>query len=134
MLVELHTKAGNLCSQAKEGTIRCPLIVRSTSEDVVTGQIVQALKLLDPRQWVSDLLNTALGTQRFPRQVYRNFRIQPWHAKPPFPRELLKWDEGSTEVDMQMSWENPPTTIYIEAKYGSKLSTKTANLSIPAIN
>jgi len=127
MLVELHTKAGNLCSQAKEGTIRCPLIVRSTSEDVVTGQIVQALKLLDPRQWVSDLLNAALGTQRFPRQVYRNFRIQPWYAKPPFPRELLKWDEGSTEVDVQISWENPPTTVYIEAKYGSKLSTRTAN-------
>jgi len=30
-------------------------------------------------------------------------------------------------VDVQLSWENPPTTIYIEAKYGSKLSTTTAN-------
>ena len=127
MLVELHTKGGNLCSHAKEGKIHCPLIVRPTSEDVVTGQIVQSPSLINPRHWVSDLLNTALGTQRFSRQVYRKFKIQPWVGKPPFPRELLKWDEGSTEVDVQITWENPPTTIYIEAKYGSKLSAGTAN-------
>jgi hypothetical protein len=127
MLVELHTKGGNLCSQAKEGSIRCPLIVRPTSEDVVTGQIVQTLKLIDPRHWLHELLNRGLGTQRFKPQVYRNFKIEPWVGKPPFPRELLKWDEGSTEVDAQITWENPATTIYIEAKYGSKLSASTSN-------
>lgn len=127
MLVELHTKGGNLCLHAKEGKIHCPLIVRPTSEDVVTGQIVQSLSLINPRHWVSDLLNEALGMRQFSRQIYRKFRIEPWVGKPPFPRELLKWDEGSTEVDVQITWENPPTTIFIEAKYGSKLSAGTAN-------
>ncbi|CAN5359424.1 hypothetical protein BH11PLA2_BH11PLA2_38370 [soil metagenome] len=127
MLVELNGKAGNICSQAKEGKIRCPLIVRSTSEDVVTGHIVESLKLIDTRHWLSDLLNIALNTRRFPRQVYRNFQIRPWQGKPPFPRNLLKWDEGSTEVDVQLTWENPATTIFIEAKYGSKLSSGTSN-------
>ena len=127
MLVELHTKGGTLCSQAKQGTIRCPLLVRPTSEDVVTGQIVQTLKLIDPRHWLHELLNRGLGTRRFKPQVYRNFRIEPWVGKPPFPRDLLKWDEGSTEVDVQITWENPATTVFVEAKYGSKLSKSTSN-------
>lgn len=127
MLLELHAKAGGLCSEAKAGAIHCPLIVRPTSEDVVTGQIVQSLRLINPRHWLSDLLNRGLGTTRFHRQIYRGFKIEPWVGKPPFPRELIKWDEGSTEVDVVITWENPPTTIYIEAKYGSKLSAKTAN-------
>lgn len=127
MLLEMHAKGGALCSEAKAGAIHCPLIVRPTSEDVVTGQIVQSLGLINPRHWVSDLLNRGLGTDRFPRQFYRGFRIEPWVGKPSFPRELIKWDEGSTEVDVVISWENPATTIYIEAKYGSKLSAKTAN-------
>jgi len=67
MLVELHTRGGNLCSQADDGSIRCPLIVRPTSEDAVTGQIVRTRKLIDPRQRLSDLLNRGLGTDRFPR-------------------------------------------------------------------
>ena len=28
--------------------------------------------------WLSDLLNAALGTQLFPRQIYRDFKIEPW--------------------------------------------------------
>jgi len=129
MLVELHTKGGGLCSEAKAGAIHCPLIVRPTSEDVVTGHIVQSLRLINPRHWLSDLLNGALETQRYNRQIYRGFKIEPWVGKAPFPRELLKWDEGSTEVDVVITWENPPTTVFIEAKYGSPLSAKTANNS-----
>jgi hypothetical protein len=46
--------------------------------------------------------------------------------KPRFPREWLPWDEGSTQVDLEITWENSPTTIYIEAKYGSGLSPQTS--------
>lgn len=126
MLTELHRKGGCLCPQAKEGKIRCPLIVRPNSEDVVTGHLVHALRVLNPRHWLSDLLNMALGTDRFKRQVYRKLRIEPWVNKPRFPREWLPWDEGSTQVDLEFSWENPPTTVYIEAKYGSGLSPQTS--------
>jgi hypothetical protein len=39
---------------------------------------------------------------------------------------LLPWDEGSTQIDLTIQWENPPTTVYVEMKYGSDVSTKTA--------
>jgi len=125
MLTELHQKGGAVCRPAREGQLRCPLIVRPSSEDVITGHLVQALRLLNPSWWVPDLLNTALGSTRFRRQYYRDFRIEPWVNKPRYPRELLPWEEGSTQVDFCLTWENPPTTVYVEMKYGSDLSDRT---------
>jgi len=126
MLTELHRKGGCLCQPAKEGKLRCPLIVRPTSEDVVTGHLFQVLKILNPRWWLPDLLNEALGVNHFQRQVFRKLRINLWQNKPIYPRELLPWDEGSTQVDVTISWENPPTTVYIEMKYSSDLSATTS--------
>jgi hypothetical protein len=126
VLIEQHGKAGTLCEPARLGHQHCPLIVRPTSEDNITAHLVHSLRTLNPRHWVSDLLNAALGCHRFPRQVYPRFRIEPWVGKPPFPRELLCWAEGSTQVDIELRWENPPTTIYVEAKYASPLSTRTS--------
>ena len=123
MLTELHRKGGCLCQPAKEGKLRCPLIVRPTSEDVITGNLFQVLKVLNPRWWLPDFLNEALNVHAFHRQVFRNLRIEPWVNKPTYPRELLPWDEGSTQVDVVISWENPPTTVYVEMKYGSELSS-----------
>jgi hypothetical protein len=123
MLTELLGKGGNLCSHAKAGEIRCPLIVRPTSEDVITGHIFQALGCLNPRWWLPDCLNTALGSTRFRRQIFRGLKIRLWQNQPCYPRELLPWDEGSTQVDAMITWENPATTVFIEAKYGSGLST-----------
>ena len=125
MLTELHGKGGRVCEPAREGRLHCPLIVRPTSEDVVTGHLAMAFRVLNPRWWVPDLLNAALGHGRFRRQVYRRFCVEPWKNRPPYPREYLPWAEGSTQVDLTMTWENPPTTIFIEAKYASDLATKT---------
>lgn len=127
MLTELHGKGGTLCQPAKQGTLHCPLIVRRTSEDVITGHIAQTLRVLNPRWWLPDFLNAAFGAERFRRQVYRRLQIEPWVNQPAYPRELLPWDEGSTQVDCEISWENPPTTIFIEAKYQAGLSRTTAN-------
>jgi hypothetical protein len=126
MLTELHHKGGCLCQPAREGKLRCPLIVRPTSEDVITGHLFQILKVLNPRWWLPDFLNQALGVVGFRRQVYRDLRIEPWQNKPTYPRELLAWDEGSTQVDVTITWENPPTTVFIEMKYGSELSSVTS--------
>ena len=126
MLTELWGKGGNLCSHAKSGEIRCPLIVRPTSEDVITGHIFQSLGYLNPRWWLPDLLNAGLGFKRFRRQFHRDLKIRLWQNQPCYPRELLPWYEGSTQVDALISFENPPTTIYIEAKYGSVLSASVA--------
>lgn len=126
MLTEMHGKAGKVCRQAKEGELRCPLIVRPTSEDVITGHLASTFQTLNPRWWLPDLLNTGLDSARFHRQVFRKFRVEPWKNYPRYPRELLPWDEGSTQVDLVLTWENPPTTLFIEMKYGSNLSKKTA--------
>lgn len=127
MLTELAGKAGALCEPAKKGELRCPLIVRPTSEDVVTGNIFGTLKAVNPRWWLADFLNEALGYRRFRQQIYRNFRIELWQRQSSFPRNLLPWEEGQTEVDVELSWENPCTTVFIEMKYGSPLSATTVN-------
>jgi hypothetical protein len=40
---------------------------------------------------------------------------------------LLPWAEGSTQVDLTISFENPPTTIYLENKYLADLSPHVTN-------
>ncbi len=82
MLTELNGKGGNLCSQARTGAIRCPLIVRSTSEDVITGHLFRSLGYINSRWWLPDLLNKALGSDRFRRQVHRRMKIQLWANQP----------------------------------------------------
>jgi len=126
MLVELLGKGGCLCQPARQGKLKCPLIVRPTSEDNITGHLFQVLQVLNPYWFLSDLLNAALEAPRFRRQVYRQLRFEPWQNKPPYPRSLLPWDEGSTQVDCTISWEQPDTLIYVEMKYGSDLTARTA--------
>lgn len=127
MLTELNGKGGCLCEPARKGELRCPLIVRPTSEDVVTGELFGTLKTLNPRWWLPDLLNKALGAERFRRQIYRDLQIELWQKQRTYPRHHLTWDEGQTEVDVVLTWENPATTVFIEMKYGSPLSAKTSN-------
>lgn len=126
MLTELLGKGGRICQAALNGGQRCPLIVRPTSEDVITGHLCQTLRVLNSRWWLPDLLNLALGSERFRRQFHRKLTITPWENRPRYPRGLLPWKEGSTQVDMTVRWENPLTTVYLEAKYGSDLSATTA--------
>lgn len=127
MLTEICGKGGNVCRPAKQGEIRCPLIVRPTSEDSITGNLFQVLRAINPRWWLPDLLNQALGTDRFRRQVFRNLQIELWKSRPAYPRDMLPWNEGSTEVDVTITWENPPTTVFIEVKYMANLSTQTTH-------
>ena len=126
MLTELNGKGGSVCESAKSGKIRCPLIVRPTSEDVITGNLFQVLGALNPRWWLPDLLNYGLGAARFRRQNFQGLKIDLWKSRGYFPRELLPWREGRTEVDVTISWENPATTVFLEMKYLSPLSKSTS--------
>ncbi len=126
MLVEIGRKAGCFCDLAEQGKLHCPLNVRASSEDVVTGELFGKLQLIDPRWWLPNLLNRSLGTTEFRQQVYRNLEIKLWSTQPLFPAELLPWREGRTEVDVEIRWENPATTIFIEMKLGSDVSKTTS--------
>ncbi|SMP41792.1 hypothetical protein SAMN06265222_101655 [Neorhodopirellula lusitana] len=126
MLVEIGRKSGCLCNLADQGKIHCPLNVRASSEDVVTGELFGKLQLIDPRWWLPDLLNRSLGTSEYRQQVYRKLEIKLWSTQPLFPAELLPWREGRTEVDVEIRWENPATTIFIEMKLGSDVSKTTS--------
>ena len=125
MLVELNGKAGKVCEYARQGVLRCPLIVRPTSEDQITGEIFQTLRAINSRYWLSQLLNKAVGAHRFRQQVFRRLKIRLWERQPLFPRHLLPWNEGCSEIDAIVEFENPPTTIFIEMKFGAELSRAT---------
>ena len=130
MLAELSSKAGCMCQPAIDGDIGCPLMVRSTSEDVITSHLFGALKQIQPRWWLPHLLNTGLNLPSntrvsFRSQVWRNLRVELWERQAKYPSHLIPWKEGITEVDAVIEWENPPTTIFIEMKYGSPLSKST---------
>jgi hypothetical protein len=126
MLVELLGKGGQVCQAAKDGQIRCPLIVRPTSEDVITGSVFQVLRAINPRWWLPQFLNKGLGTNRFRQQIFRQLKIELWRNARRYPTDRLPWTEGSTQIDVTISWENPPTTIYVEAKYMADLATRTS--------
>lgn len=108
-------QGGNLRRRARVGQIRRPPIVRPISEDVITGQLFQALGCVNPRRRLPDPLNAALGSSRFRKQIHRRFKIQLRRNPPRHPRELLPRDEGSTRADAGITWENPPPTVFIKA-------------------
>jgi hypothetical protein len=82
MLTEMHGKGGRVCREARKGNIRCGLIVRPTSEDVITGHLAQAFRVLNPRWILPDLLNLGLKARRFRRQVFRELQVEPWRNRP----------------------------------------------------
>ena len=96
MLTELYGKGGRVCKEARKGNIRCRLIVRPTSEDVITGHLAQAFRVLNPRWFLPDILNMGLKAQRFRRQVFRGFQCEPWRNRPRYTRELLR--KASTQT------------------------------------
>lgn len=125
--VELRGKGGCVCQPARRGEIRCPLIVRPTSEDVVVGNVFGTLQHIPPHLWLNAILNQALGTDEFRQVWFKDFSLRLWEKQPRYPPELLDFREGHTEPDVIIEWENPPTTVWIEAKWLSGFSKGTVN-------
>lgn len=126
-LVELNGKAGRLCQAAESGQTTCPCIVRKTSEDVLTGEVFGHLRHLRPHLWLNPMLNQGLGTNRFRQVFFKDFKLRMWQRQAKYPPELLPWVEGCTEPDVILEWENPPTSVWIEAKYKSGLAAGTTH-------
>ncbi len=126
MLVEINGKGGGFCDQVKRGKLRCPLRTHPRSEDVVTSYLWGALQCINARWWLPDLLNTALGEGRFRRKIFRRLNVSLWERQTGIPKYSTPWSESATEVDVVVKWENPPTTVFVEMKYGSPLAKSTA--------
>jgi hypothetical protein len=125
VLVEIKGKGGRVCEQARTGKIKCPLMIRPTSEDVITSQLFGSLKCINPRWWLPDLINAGLGQERFRRQIFRDLQIDLWVKQKGVPARLVPWNEGQTEVDVVVSWSNPRTVLFVEMKYASTFSNNT---------
>jgi hypothetical protein len=126
-LVELNGKAGRICPQAQSGAIKCPCIVRTTSEDVLTGEVFGQLRHVRPHLWLSPLLNLGLETQTYRKAWFKGLSIRLWERQERFPPELLGFKEGRSEPDIIIEFDNPATTIFIEAKYTSPLAEGTTH-------
>lgn len=123
ILAELGNKSGNICDRSYRRGNWCPLIIRTTSEDVLVSNVFGILKNLNPDLWLPDFINAALP---FSPPFTENLDIPHFHfwRKYPIPeRSSLK--EGTSEVDVFI--QSGDLIILIEAKYHAKLSNHTTH-------
>ena len=119
MWTELYGKAGRLCDEARSGAKHCPLIVRSTSEDVFFGNVMGTLKNLTAPFWLNDFLNLSLGRTLYRQDSFEELTFRFWDTPVQYPAYLLPFPENPTEVDLTIEFANPDHTIFVEGKYTS---------------
>ena len=114
-------KAGRVCSRDYRQGTGCPLIVRSTSEDVLTANVFGILRRLRPSLWLRPMLNEAFRTRRFATAPMANLDVGFWRpVAPPANRATF---EGNTEVDVLVRFGGK--VLFVEAKYHAPLSART---------
>jgi hypothetical protein len=124
MILELEgrgRKAGHVCAPDYRRGRGCPLIVRETSEDVLTANVFGVLRNLPPRLWLRPLLNSAFRTSRFSSISMRALDISFWQRVS--PPSLRTHEEGWTEVDVLIRFGDE--VVFVECKYRAGLSPGT---------
>jgi hypothetical protein len=124
IIFELFKSSGKkVCPPNYVRKSNCPLIVRTTSEDLLTANVFGILKNLDPKIWLSRLLGEAIKGKDFSRHSFENLSFEFWKRyRPPANR---KYKEGISEVDVTISYKDG--IIFIEAKYLAPVSLRTTN-------
>lgn len=122
--LELHgrKKTGTVCSRDHRNGNNCPLILRSTSEDLLTANVFGLLRHFPPKLWLAPLLNASLETTRFSQVPFADFRMSFWTEIPPPPSRGRT--EGPTEVDVSICFDS--FAVFIEAKLHAPLAPGTA--------
>src|SRR5690606_5672296 len=82
IVVEMHGKQGRVCSRDYRNGNGCPLIVRPTSEDVLTGNVFGILRRLRPSLWLRPLLSEAFHTSRFVACSMKDLSVGFWRECP----------------------------------------------------
>jgi hypothetical protein len=123
IIFELFKSSGKkVCPPNYVRKSNCPLIVRTTSEDLLTANVFGILKNLDPKIWLTRLLGEAIGKD-FSNHSYENLRFAFWKKyRPPVNR---KYREGISEVDVTISYKDG--VIFIEAKYLAPVNLRTTH-------
>ena len=123
-MFELFKSTGKkVCPPNHVRKSNCPLIVRSTSEDLLTANVFGILKNLDPKIWLSRLLGEAIKGKDFSNHTFENLSVEFWKKyRPPANR---KYKEGLSEVDVTITYNGG--VIFIEAKYLAPLSLRTTH-------
>ena len=124
IIFELFKSSGKkVCPPNYVRKSNCPLIVRTTSEDLLTANVFGILKNLDPNIWLRRFLGEAIKGRDFSQHTFENLSFEFWKRyRPPLNR---KYREGISEVDLTISHKDG--IIFIEAKYLALVSLKTSN-------
>jgi hypothetical protein len=124
IIFELFKSSGKkVCLPNYVRKSNCPLIVRTTSEDLLTANVFGILKNLDPTIWLSKFLGEAIKGKDFSRHTFENLSFEFWRKyRPPVNR---KYREGISEVDVTISYKDG--VIFIEAKYLAPVNLRTTN-------
>lgn len=126
LVIELEgngRKAGHVCSRDYRNGPSCPLIVRQTSEDVLTANVFGVLRRLRPVLWLRPMLQSAFPRHRVHASAMQTVDVHFWApTAPPLARTI---PEGETEVDVLVRFDS--TALFIEAKFLSELATGTTH-------
>jgi hypothetical protein len=124
IIFELYKSTGKkVCPPFHVRKGNCPLIVRTTSEDLLTANVFGILKNLDPKIWLRRLLGEAIKGKDFSRHTFENLSFEFWKKyRPPINRATR---EGVSEVDVTLSYKDG--VIFIEAKYLATIASKTTH-------
>jgi hypothetical protein len=124
IIFELYKSIGKkVCPPFHVRKGNCPLIVRTTSEDLLTANVFGILKNLDPKIWLRRLLGEAIKGKDFSRHNFENLSFEFWKKyRPPINRATR---EGISEVDVTLTYNEG--VIFIEAKYLAPISQKTTH-------
>ncbi len=124
MVIELERggrKAGHVCDRSYRQGASCPLILRQTSEDIITANVFGLLRRMRPSLWLRPWLNHAFKTNRFRSCSLAGLDVAFWMQANPPPTRAHR--EGSTEVDVLIRAKE--LIVFVEAKYRAPLSTRT---------
>jgi len=124
IIFELFKSTGKkVCPPNYVRKSNCPLIVRTTSEDLLTANVFGILKNLDPTIWLRRFLGEAIKGKDFSKHSFENLSFEFWKRyRPPANR---KYREGISEVDVTISYKDG--IIFIEAKYLAPVNLRTTS-------
>lgn len=123
ILLELAGKTGRICPPGHVRTGGCPMLLRTSSEDVMTATTVAILKNLSPEKWLGHWLNECFQVDTFTKARFEGLRFDLWSVLSPPPG--FKHREGNSHPDLVITFDD--VIIACEVKYSSPVSSGTSH-------